>query len=309
MGLQQVIPRNTPTSTETGALSNLSWIENRTATIIASSEAKATRRNRDYLQPRFAAFAALHHLPLSSRTAILFCTASAHKAASKLIYLSGLMARLEPATQLELYRRGLRRIAATEPLTQAQPLSLQRLQMMLQKYPHISNQLLMAWKSASRIDELRSLRTTQIVQATDGPTGSIVIDWGARTKTSAMAPHQAHLLIEIRPPTTGGPPISELVQYLKHKMGTNQPVFTENQIQQLVNALQAEGMTGHSVKAGAITALAQAAAQGLIPVQLLPLIAKHSQQVPPLPQSTVRYIRDRATLAKALGTGAATSVI
>ncbi len=246
---------------------------------------------------------------MTSRTAMLFCTASAHKAASKLTYLSGLMARLQPAAQLELFRRGLRRISATEPLTQAQPLSLQQLQMMLQKYPHISNQLLMAWKSASRIDEIRSLRTTQIVQATEGPTGSIVIDWGAMTKTSAMAPHQAHLLIEIRPPTTGGPPINELVLYLKHKMGTNQPVFTENQIQQLITALQAEGLTGHSVKAGAITALAKAAAQGQIPVQLLPLIAKHSQQVPPLPQSTVRYIRDRATLAKALGTGAATSVI
>lgn len=302
--------RTEPSTTATILTGNrtLVAIKRQTQAIMQHAEAASTQRNRDYLLLRLRQFAQTHSLPLDRRTAMLFATATTNtKASTKLTYLSTLMARLEPGSELQLYRRGLRRISAQEELNQAPPMTREQLHtIMREATPDIQLPLLLGWKTASRIDELAQLTGQQIRIYGQ----SIVIDWGANTKASALDPHHACLLVEVREPKNPlAYPIAPLRQLAQIVIGRKTPVFPQPVIDTLRELLTRHGLRGHSIKSGAITELLQHAADGKLDANIIPLLAKHRQQQPPLPSTTIRYIRDRVGLALALRTGLATELL
>lgn len=277
-------------------------------TIMTQSEAASTARNRDYLLGRLRTFTAQHGLPMDRTSAMLFATAAGNKASTKLTYLSGLIARLEPLSALQRYRRGLRRIAAKEELQQAPPMTREQLRNVLTHCTHeTAMALLMAWKTASRMSDLEQMHGQQLKLAS---ARSIIIDWAADTKASQLDPFQSHLLTEIREAATHDAlPIAALVEFCQARQGTPQLLFSPATIAELHGHLQRQGLQGHSIKVGAITELLNLVTAGKVPLHLVPLVAKHHQANPPLPNTTIRYIRDRVALARALGTGQATQYL
>jgi hypothetical protein len=68
-------------------------------------------------------------------------------------------------------------------------------------------------------------------------------------------------------------------------------------------------LSGHSLKRGALTILAQLVVGGLLDIELLPRLAKHKSSMEALTASTLRYMGDRVVLARMLRTQEATSLI
>ena len=68
-------------------------------------------------------------------------------------------------------------------------------------------------------------------------------------------------------------------------------------------------MGATSIKAGSTTRLTVMAAKGLIPVSLVAQMAKHQGDTQKLPDTTVRYGRNKAALAIMMGSGAATVLL
>jgi hypothetical protein len=68
-------------------------------------------------------------------------------------------------------------------------------------------------------------------------------------------------------------------------------------------------LTAHSPKRGAVGVLVEAAMQGQLDPRLIPLVAKHKDQLHDFPVATLRYAPNKVQLARMLGTQNATRIL
>jgi hypothetical protein len=273
------------------------------------AEAKSTKRTRDQLSRRLMSFCRERGLQPDETAAMLFSLQFGHKASTKLVYLSSLLSRLRPKALLDRFRSGLRRIAANEPLSQAPPISWAQLQQaMNQLSPLMRAALHLCWRTASRIDELSRLRRSSILSL--NPEYSVIV-WATGTKTSAEAPHQPHLYTELPLPLQ-----PDRQPLWRQTVATLQTLRSQDLVcphpQELLDALKRVdiSLTGHSIKAGAITELMARAGEGLFPTTLVSMVAKHSNpSTEALARTTIRYARDPVVVARALQTRLATQYL
>ena len=235
---------------------------------------------------------------------MMFVADAGTKASTKLTYLSSLQSRLQPTLPLAAFRRGLRRIAATEDLHQSVPATWNEVRDALQfLQPPQRAALHLAWRTASRLDEIQRLNRRQIISIENN---EIVIWWGAGTKTSQEDPHKPQLYVVVGKSENkeSNNEWTTTVEEIK-KMGRHTWLPTKSP---LINALKRvnKNLSSHSIKSGALTVAIHVAHERMLSPSLIPLLAKHQSATAALPRSTITYARDKKTLAKLLGTEALT---
>lgn len=265
-------------------------------------EANRTRKARDALWNRFIHFAKYRGIPPTEMATMMFVMQGQLKASTRLRYLADLKARMSPRNLYDKFRLGLRRLAANQPLKQAPPATWDQVLLLISKLgPREAAAVHLAWRTASRMQEIEDLRYNQIFWSTIVQ-DELVIDWGAHTKTSALQPHQPQLLVHLPPSLRD--PMQWSRTCLVLRSIAKAPWFSRPNVNKALRALK---LGDHSLKAGAISEAINLASSGFFPVSTVALLAKHAQTAPPLPASTVRYARNRFTLAAAIGTGAVTA--
>lgn len=285
----------------------LNWAKRQASLVAGLAESRRTTTQRNHIMIRFAEWCTRHAIPQDTRTATWWVGTVANKASSRLAYLSAIVSRLHPRSYLQRFRTGLRRIAADQELSQALPATWEQVSRTMARLPRRdAAALFLTWKTASRCSEVERLTGRNVLEAT--PT-SITIDWRNTTKTSTLQPYAPQLLTHILPRDDGSDKHEMTLLAEELQIGRTQ-LFCPNLRKAIAQlSLENPALGRHSLKSGALSRLFAIADQYQGQVALVALLAKHKQAVPPLPESTIRYGRDRLTLAKALGTGRVTKCL
>ena len=283
--------------------------------LLAEAEAPSTRTQRDALEARWRHWCRANGVEASEDSIPLYVVAKKGlKASSCLQYLSALKARIRPQGTLDLAAKGLRRRMAREDLQQATPLPPDMVIPLWKMLRRLSEGaaagFLLAWRTASRIDDL--------VMPVDGilraHIDEIIVDFGPNTKSSQVAPFQPQLLVHVLPGQREKStlPWRSMVQYLQKIRTLEHGIILNQSDRRLVlRALDEVGpaFTGHSIKRGALNVVAEKmAAESRPKPHLLSLLAKHKVEGGPLgiAESTLRYVTNRVAVARLLGTGGVT---
>lgn len=280
------------------------------ATRVASSLqavwAPSTLRQRQGLWQRFEAWLRFHGRTMTDHNATLFVETTAAEVQGKHQYAKTLMAVLNrmriPTEMLSMYAAGLRAQGALVPQQQSAPISRSQLTaMMTQVAPRLQAAMALAWKTASRWDEIHNLQGCNFVLISPQ---EIIIDWARITKMTRSNPYRASKYTVVIGDLTAT--IAATIRGIL----PNESLTTVDAAQMERFLLQSlgPGYGAQSFKHGAMNVLAQAAANGLLETHLLALVAKHKMTTE-LSAMTVRYIQDRAAAARALGTSRATTLL
>ncbi len=201
---------------------------------------------------------------------------------------------------LQLASRSFRAQGALVPFRQAPPLRRAQLD-----HPSLLPHrlaLLLAWKAAARWDEVQRLRLPEsfVRIAVD----EVIIDWGQATKATRLDPFRASRFAVLV-----GPSVDEIFVLLSALPPGPVTSLPTGMLTSLLRAVfPAERPSAHSLKSGALDVLAGAAARGEITLAELSLLAKHKTGAEACP-TTLRYVRDTVTLARALGTQKLTALL
>jgi hypothetical protein len=235
-------------------------------------------------------------VPLQT-TAAIMVQKKAVAIQTKLSYAKNLQTILrsmgEETTVISAYIAGLRVMGAEKPIKQADPITKQQL-LNIDCPANVKTALALAWKTASRMDEIARLTKESILENT--PT-RIIIDFSDRTKMSRGKPFLPEnfcvvmgdltaMLHENLPAAMDNwPSRSELSKYLPHPF------------------------TDHGIKHGAALVLMEAAAEGMFDKDLVSLVLKH-QDKRAITKTTITYCGGRLDLAaRVLGTQGATAFL
>jgi hypothetical protein len=241
----------------------------------------------------------------------LFVESTGTSTASKLTYsktLAALYHRMGAETPIgTMYQTALRASGGLIPTHQAVPASSSQVDKLLIRATTVSPNLVAAifllYKTASRWDEIAKIIGKSILHNTPS---EIIIEWLDRTKTTRADPFRVSAWTVIHHST----PMIQVNQVLAQ-------LKSEEQLTQLTTAeftawVQKDPTTAtlsaHSFKRGALESLAMKAAEGLIDIKLLPLLAKHKAN-DQFPGTTLRYVNNRAALARMLRTQDATQFL
>lgn len=275
------------------------------ASLFPQALAPSTLRNYRQLALRCERFAERQGLdPWAEGTWIAFIHGLSVAASGRLSYLK-VASAIIALRHRPLLSLAVREACASGGLIatrQAPPLSRHHLEHPL-LLPH-RLPLLIAWKSASRWDEVTRLhRSCLDVVEQEAP--EVIIDWGQATKASRLDPHRASRWTALR-----GNDVPEIVTLLS-PLAPNSSLTTLSTaaLTALLRRAWPElNLSAHSIKAGAIDTLARAVETRQLPLALLHRTAKHKTATDPT-STTLRYVRDHRTLARLLGTGEATALL
>jgi hypothetical protein len=225
-------------------------------------------------------------------------------AASKKTYVSHLVNALAVEKDpLRMMARGLSRMAAEEPVKQAQPITTQQLATCMTRMTRRDAALLfLAWKTASRWAEVSKLTKRNFLSATPE---ELVIRWLTTVKTHKTTVDRAtnFTVVVPRPDAPWQRDVMKYIANLIKRLRVGEKLTTMT-TQQLVRQLKQvdDGLSAHSIKRGALTYLIEHAAELQIPQRSIPLLAKHRDYLNEVPAATLRYCGNQAALARWLGT-------
>ena len=211
----------------------------------------------------------------------------------------------ETLQELKNYSEGLLGQGAAEPQHQAQAMKKHDLDyFMMGQPPHLRWPLFLAWKTASRWDEISQLTGASFLKIEPD---EIVIQWGRKTKTSRKDPFRATGFTVIH----HSAPMTKLCEYLS-QFSDAEPITdiataTLNRIFKRFPTMRR--YSAHSIKRGAVDILIEAAAEGKVDPRLIPLLSKHKDDLMNFPSSTLRYTSNKVALAKMLKTQLATILL
>lgn len=267
--------------------------------------ADSTTAGRRRLWQRVANYAKTHGLGMADATCAMWIAQLGVSVQTKLAYAKTLRAMLrrmdEPTAILGMAAASYSASGGVVPIKQANPLTKDALQHIIARisHPRIRAALRIAWKTASRFGEVSALKGINFVRLTQT---QIIIDWGALPKTRKRNPYVASRYAVIEGDwtyliflETQGIRADELLTDMT-TAAVDRTIFRETPF------------TCHSLKHGALNALAQAAAAGQVDPVKISLLAKHKSTTE-LVGTTVRYVQDRASAALMLGTQAATTLL
>lgn len=169
--------------------------------------------------------------------------------------------------------------------------------------------LYVVWKTASRWGDLQQLtKKSFLTQGTAA--AEIVVEWGTGTKTTRFQPYNPSgwtMIVEEKHPMMMQQLKAEL---RKMKKGERFCPITTERIRRWLRADPATArLTAHSFKRGALQVLVDKAVAGELDPRLIPLVAKHKDNLHGFPSSTLRYVGRKVSLAKMLGSGRATRLL
>lgn len=211
-----------------------------------------------------------------------------------------------PHVELSLLDLAMKSQGALIPMHQARPMTKRDVDLIFRSIERPYNFLvLLAWKTASRWDEITRL-TKESFLPTDRM-DEILIYFGTDTKTSKGKPFRPDMYAVIRGEHTDTLR-SFLNPYLRQARA-NEPLFPFPTAK-IRDILEAWNFSAHSMKRGAILHLLHVLPEGSPHLHLLPLLAKHAPHHPVLQDLEIRYGSEhQAGIARHLGTGILTSLL
>ena len=266
--------------------------------------ASSTWAQRQALWRRLCEFASANNAPINDLTAAMFVSSMAVTPQTQHSYasaLSALFSRLGlPNGVLAMMAAALRAQGALIPRRQAAPATREHIERLITQLPRRSaTAIALAWKTASRWSDINRLLGRQVLVATPE---EIVLDFSDRTKTSRSRPFAPQLLVVIRGRWT--PQIAAVLRQLR----PSEPL-TRLTTAQVGDMLRPLGLSAHSIKRGALDLVAAAVEEGRLEASVLPLLARHKTDHPPVQASVIRYVSNKPALARALGTQHATVLL
>ena len=278
----------------------------RVASVYQHLWAKSTLRNRQGLWQRFMDWLTTKGRTLNDHNATLFIESTTARVQGKHQYAKDLRAILNrmavSTTHLSIYAAGLRGKGALIPIHQSAPLSIGQVIYLVSitPYPRVIA-IMVAWKTASRWDEVHKLCKYHFVHVTDS---EVIIDWLNLPKSSRTDPYRPGRYTVITGKWTAE--IAHYVRTMRREQSLTS--MTTAQMEQLLIETFGPNYGSHSFKHGAINVLAHHAAEGLISRELVSLMAKHSLALD-LANTTIRYVQDKRAAARMLGTQNASKLL
>ena len=221
----------------------------------------------------------------------------------------------KPVPLLELYSSAVRAAGAGTPIKQAVPLTRPLVRTLilraLESNDHrLATAMYLAWKTASRWNDVLNLTKESLIHFERSATEStVVIEWGP-TKANRQRQFRVDgwtVVVELMN--------HEAIDMTRRVFDSLQPgerlttVSTENLRNYMKRFQDTAQFTAHSFKRGAIDVLVTCASMGLLDVRLIPIMAKHKDDLHSFPATTLRYAPNKVHLAKMLGTQSATRLL
>jgi len=266
----------------------------------------------------------LQHLPLGVRAAAFVSNMSNIANSTRISYCSALSTTARrlghTVPMLDLLGTALRAAGAgadSSPIRQARPCRRVDVFRLVNVALHKDNKRLavaiyLAWKCAARWDDIVHLKKESCLNtATAAADGFWVLEW-AQTKTNRkreFRPDNWTVVVEERAELDW---MVQLVHEVLHTLprGTALTTTTTAELRRLMRSNSSTAhLTAHSIKRGAVGELVDAAVEGKLDPRLIPLLAKHKDELHSWPTATLRYVEDKRKLALMLGTQHATRLL
>lgn len=205
---------------------------------------------------------------------------------------------------LRLVMSGLLARGAGTPTHQAPAITRTELEWLLRQLPErFATPCLLAWKCAARWADLSPLQRQHFLMTQ--PT-RIIIRWGV-TKSTRLTPFAPTLwtVVDDEDPNRLRPILTRVAA-----LGPGEPftTVTTAELDREFYRLRLK-WTAHSLKRGAVTALIEAAAEGLVDPWIVARLAKHKSALHEFPETTLRYAANDPATALMLGTQQATKLL
>ena len=272
------------------------------------------QRCRRYIRATLRMFATQTKMPLSASMMLLTLQWMSDSAGprSMLKYASTMAALfpvLKTTTEYTAWSAAVSIEAGRTPVRQVEALARHEHRTFIRKYPDSYWAKWLAWKLNSRWAEIMELTRNDLIGPLRiGKVISYAVNFAEKTKASKKRPYRPDMLVHLR----DTPEVMEefglwLATLTKYQHFTT---LTTAQLRaQLQECFPGRLIGTTSLKAGATTYLTKMAAKGLIPVELVAQMAKHQGKTQKLPDTTVRYGRNKAALAIMMGSGEATMLL
>lgn len=219
---------------------------------------------------------------------------------------------------LDLFRSAAAAVGSTTPTRQAVPATRLQLFILVNAALRSNNNrlavgLYICWKTASRWADVMMLKQASFINLrTAAADNCLVVQWGA-TKTNRkqeFRPDSWTVVVEEDPELRW---LTSMVVETIEALPRGQ-LLVETTTEQLRRFMRAQErtaeLTAHSLKRGAINLLVDAVVEGrLADARLIPLLAKHKDELHAFPSTTLRYVEDKCKLALMLGTQNATRLL
>lgn len=272
--------------------------------ILAKMWSANTIRGRASIWRRFLEWCRRERSVINADSAALFVVATGVSTQGQMAYAKSLSAiflrfRVDRSALLTLMA-ALRANSGDIPIRQAIPFTKQGLLSWAdQQSARVRLGLYIGWKTASRWDEIRQLRRRNFIRASPR---EVIIDWATLPKGRRGNPFHASRYSVIVGDLT--PQISSGALTLT----SNHADLSDISSAKLTRMMQASGLpqTSRSIKRGAVTHLTSLAARKGLDPAVIPNLSKHKVSNPVLPDMTIRYGADPASMARLLGTSKAT---
>ena len=223
--------------------------------------------------------------------------------------MAALFPVLKTTTEYTAWSAAVSIEAGRTPVRQVEALARHEHRTFIRKYPDSYWAKWLAWKLNSRWAEIMELTRNDLIGPLRiGNVISYAVNFAEKTKASKKRPYRPDMLVHLR----DTPEVMEefglwLATLTKYQHFTT---LTTAQLRaQLQECFPGRLIGTTSLKAGATTYLTKMAAKGLIPVELVAQMAKHQGKTQKLPDTTVRYGRNKAALAIMMGSGEATMLL
>lgn len=280
------------------------------ATRIQGRLAESTMRRRKYLQATLHNFLGHMRLSLGDQAIVLALEwISDSVAVTTLLTYAQTFKAMYPqiaGEALTNYILALRKQAGSYDVRQAPPITAEHMRIILGMLPEsVRWAAWLAWMTCSRWADVRLITSKNILCSPNQ--GEVVINFKNLTKASASRPFRNDHVVLVKSPRET---ITAFVSYVNKLNGRPLTTWTTTDLTQFLRrSLPGTNYSAHSIKRGAIALLMQAAAEGLLPLELVAQMAKHLGGIPALPDTTVRYVINLVNLARANRSGRATELL
>jgi hypothetical protein len=215
---------------------------------------------------------------------------------------------------LDLLIQGQAVVTNMTPIRQAAPLPRSDMEKLLRtawaedKSMRLPLTLWLCWKTCSRWSDIANLLKANFIHF-DLPQHELVIEWGD-LKTNRRNRFKTYGLTVVR--EINHELMLLLLKKVVRKLPKDTPLspMTTQQIRRWIRkALPISNYSAHSIKRGSLDILVEEAVAGNLDPRIIPIVAKHKDDLHDFPATTLRYISGKVALARMLRTAEATMLL
>lgn len=203
-----------------------------------------------------------------------------------------------------MYVRAIKTAFGLRPSSSARPLTPEEVFRIMETLPPpVQLVFFIAWKTASRWGDAKALCPMDIIEIS--PYEAAVCF--PITKATYMRPFRPDLLVHL----VSSFPITGLLAQMS-RLPPHKPI-TKTSTAQINKAMRAAlrdpTVSSRGIKKGACDHLMKQVAQGRVQIDVVGRLLKHAKTPQIIGDTSVRYSTDKATMAVAMGSGQATSLL